>query len=254
MVTVMKCCLSHCFLLGLPAALSSVRLYPWSSVLGCRWPSCNNQWDNVCSGKHKCCNPSWWRSLQEEISEIRRTQGKHSVDATLNCFTVKPSIRFVKNDTNKWPSKDKSRFFTGCVKLTFWKYESCPLIQTLICSSALLWLCLRPAEIGGTRPPLSHLQGDAVNQDAGWQPGPDAAAEGDPWWQSGHHHHRCQRLCLLSHPQEGQLSQHQCIFQTCMMWSYLCALQTATLWWDFFSLMHLGNFLKGMQGFPSVIS
>lgn len=59
------------------------------------------------------------------------------------------------------------KIFTGPAKLTFWKYELCLLIQTLICGPALLWLCLRPAEIGGTGPPLSHLSGDAVNQDAG---------------------------------------------------------------------------------------
>lgn len=53
-------------------------------------------------------------------------------------------------------------------------------MEAVIRGSALLRLCLRPAEIGGTGPPLPHLQGDAVSQDAGRQPGPDAAAEGDP--------------------------------------------------------------------------
>lgn len=72
------------------------------------------------------------------------------------------------------------------------------------CDFALLCLSLRPAEIRGVGPPLPHLTGDAVCQDAGWQPGPHPAAEGDPWRQSGHHHHRRQCFNLLSHPQEGQ--------------------------------------------------
>ena len=62
----------------------------------------------------------------------------------------------------------------------------------------------RPAAIGGAGPPLPHLQGDAVGEDVGRQPGPHPAAEGDPGRQSGHHHHRRQRLHLLPHPQEGQ--------------------------------------------------
>lgn len=52
---------------------------------------------------------------------------------------------------------------TGPAKLTFWKYELCLLIRTLICCSPLLRLCLRPAEIGGTGPSFPHLSGDAVN-------------------------------------------------------------------------------------------
>lgn len=63
---------------------------------------------------------------------------------------------------------------------------------------------LRPAAIGGAGPPLPHLQGDAVGADAGRKPGPHPPAEGDPGRQSGHDHHRRQRLHLVPHPQEGQ--------------------------------------------------
>lgn len=135
---------------------------------------------------------------------------------------------------------------------TFRKYELCLLIQTLICSSALLWLCLRPAEIGGTGPPLSNLQGDAVSQDAGWQPGPYATAEGDPWWQSSNHHHWRQCFCLLSHPEEGQLSHIHAHFgaaHTCTCSGFV--LRTQKHFWDLhFSLScaHLGNLNCSHEG------
>lgn len=97
-------------------------------------------------------------------------------------------------------------FSKGAQNLHSGNMSLCLVIQTLICSSSVLRLRLRPAEIGGTGPPLSYISGDAVNQNAGWQPGPDPASEGDPRRQSGHHHHWRQRLCVLSHPQEGQFS------------------------------------------------
>lgn len=123
------------------------------------------------------------------------------------------SIRFGQTSASFWAkwlqiyyhSRKKNQDIWQFLQPGFKKYELCPLIQTLICGSAPLWLCLRPTEIGGTGPPLSHLPGDAVSQNAGWQPGPDAAAEGDPRWQSGDHHHRRQCFRLLSHPKEGQL-------------------------------------------------
>lgn len=131
-------------------------------------------------------------------------------------------FNFRQFQTNHWSSFAKwhrymtwiyQGYYASPQSLRVGNMSLCLLIQTWICSSSVLWLCLRPAEIRGTGPPLSHLSGDAVNQNAGRQPGPYSTSEGDPRRQGGHHHHRRQCFCVLSHPQEGQLP--NLILHTC---------------------------------------
>lgn len=78
-------------------------------------------------------------------------------------------LHFALNGRTTSPPSDKSTYFLAAKVFTHvGNCELCLVIPDIDMLPVLcFWLRRRPAEIRGAGPPLPHLQGNAVNQDAG---------------------------------------------------------------------------------------